>query len=139
MDIVRLSPASPTADLRALQEVSGFASTDMGWGGDDRWTYRMLAEEQITPEILRLSDHGTRGNVDYVSLQPCTSYESRSQDRFDIQNWDLPGGRWTFSGVFDGKDDVSLVVDLIMRIASFLKDTVHMPLSIMWWNTCLLG
>ena len=111
MNVVRLSPASPTADLRALQEVSDFASTDMGWGGGDRWTYRILSEEQITQELHRVSHHGTCGNIDYVTFQPCTSYEARSQDRFVVQHWDLPDGRWTFSGVFDGEDDVSIILD----------------------------
>ena len=112
MNVVRLSPASPTADLKALQEVSDFASTDMGWGGRDRWTYRQLSEQQITQEMNRLSQNGTAGNIDYVTFQPCTLYEARSQDRFVVQYWDLPDGRWTFSGVFDGKEYVSLVPGL---------------------------
>lgn len=103
MNVVHLSPASPTADLRALEEVEGFASTDMGWGGEDTWTYRILTEEQITPELLRRSRHEIRGRVDCVTFQPCPSYEARSQDRYILQNWDLPGGQWTFSGIFDGK------------------------------------
>lgn len=109
MNVVRLSPASPTADLKALQEVSDFAWTDMGWGGEDRWTYRKLTDEQIAHELHRKAQHGTIGNVDYVTFQPCQAYEARSQDRFVVQHWDFPDGRWTFSAVFDGELDVSFV------------------------------
>ncbi|KAI5120983.1 hypothetical protein M0805_006655 [Coniferiporia weirii] len=128
MDVVRLSPASPMADLRALEEVGNFASTDMGWGGEDRWTYRILSEEQVTPELLRLSQHGTKGCVDYATLQPCTSYEARSQDRFVVQNWDMPDGQWAFSGVFDGHgshDTVNFVVEhLPALVRSMLQTTL---------------
>ena len=106
MNVVRLSPASPTADLRALEEVSDFASTDMGWGGEERWTYRKLTDEEVIPEILRIGNHGMEENVDYITFQPCMSYELRSQDRFVVQNWDLQGKRWSFSAIFDGEDTV---------------------------------
>ncbi|THH08388.1 hypothetical protein EW145_g2748 [Phellinidium pouzarii] len=125
MNVVRLSPASPTADLRALQEVENFASTDMGWGGEDTWTYRVLTEEQINTELLRVCEHGTKGRVDYATFQPCTIYEARSQDRFVVQNWDMPGGQWAFSGVFDGHgshDTVDFVVEhLPARVRSSLQ------------------
>ena len=106
MNVVHLSPATPTEDLRALEEVEGFASTDMGWGGSDRWTYRVLAPEEVMPELLRQSQHATyrcsHGRIDSVTFQPCQSYEARSQDRHVVQPWDMPGGTWTFSGIFDG-------------------------------------
>ncbi len=75
------------------QEVDDFASTDMGWGGEDKWTYRILTDEQITTEMLRLSQaHGVDGHVDHISFQPCQSYEARSQDRYVVQIWG-PAGR----------------------------------------------
>lgn len=103
MNVIHLSPASPNSSLQALQEVDGFSSTDMGWGGDDRWTYRILTEEQITSELHRLSDYGSKGRVDYVTFQPCTSYDSRSQDRYVVENWTFRDGTWSFSAIFDGK------------------------------------
>ena len=106
MNVVHLSPATPTEDLRALEEVDEFASTDMGWGGSDRWTYRVLAPEEVTPELLRQSQHAiyrhSQSRIDSVTFQPCQSYESRSQDRHTVQSWDMPGGSWTFSAVLDG-------------------------------------
>lgn len=121
MNVVRLSPASPTADLRALEEVSDFATTDMGWGGEERWTYRKLKEEEVIPEILRISHHGLQEDVDYITFQPCMTYESRSQDRFVVQNWDLQGKRWTFTAIFDGEAvaiNVSITVGLSLSTMS---------------------
>lgn len=103
MNVVRLSPASPTEDLRALQEVSGFARTDRTWFTSGSWTYRKLTDEQVDEELLRTALQGSDGPVEYASLQPCTSYEVRSQDRVCVQKWDMPGGRWTFAAVFDGE------------------------------------
>lgn len=37
------------------------------------------------------------------ALQPCTT--SCSQDRFIVSHLDVPGGPWTFCGVFDGEQD----------------------------------
>ena len=103
MHTIRLPSASPTEDFRALQEVKDFATTDMGWGGQDRWTYRILSDDQILPELSRLSQPRTDGIVDTVTFQPCPSFEARSQDRHVVDHWDLPGGRWTFCGIFDGE------------------------------------
>ena len=69
MNVVRLDPASPTEDLRALQEVSGFARTDMGWGGRGSWTYRKLNDVQVNEELMRLAIHGIDGNVDFATIQ----------------------------------------------------------------------
>ena len=69
MNVVRLDPASPTEDLRALQEVSGFARTDMGWGGQGSWTYRKLSDVQVNEELMRLATHGVEGNVDFATVQ----------------------------------------------------------------------
>ncbi|KAH8119538.1 protein serine/threonine phosphatase 2C [Phellopilus nigrolimitatus] len=129
MNVVQLSPASPTADLRALQEVSNFASTDMGWGGEDRWTYRILSEEQITPELLRLCEHGMDGHVDYVTFQPCTSYEARSQDRFVVQNWDMPDGQWVFSGIFDGHGSHSTVDFVVEHLPARVRTALQVALT----------
>lgn len=141
-NVIRLPSASPNADVRALQEVDDFASTDMGWGGEDKWTYRILTDEQITTEMLRLSQaHGVDGHVDHISFQPCQSYEARSQDRYVVQIWDLPGGQWTFSGVFDGKfrvHDRQTRAHDFMRAFTFYKATVLMGRSTTSWNTCRL-
>lgn len=141
MNVVHLSPASPTADLRALEEVEDFASTDMGWGGEDTWTYRILPEEQITPELLRRSHNEIRGRVDCVTFQPCSSYEARSQDRYVVQNWDMPGGQWSFSGIFDGKA-LSMLSPPLSRICSHTlsnrtKATAGMTQSISCLRDCL--
>lgn len=121
MEVVRLSPASPTAGLRALEEVEDFASTDMGWGGE-KWTYRILSEDQIMPELIqKCQSRGTNGHVDYASLQPCTSYEARSQDRLVVQIWDMPDGEWTFSGIFDGGDATAPSTDPFMRAKIYFR------------------
>ncbi|KAL5528158.1 hypothetical protein ACEPAF_7294 [Sanghuangporus sanghuang] len=129
MNVVRLSPASPTADLRALQEVSDFAWTDMGWGGEDRWTYRKLTNEEVTQELHRIAHHGTNGNIDYVTFQPCTLYEARSQDRFVIQHWDFPDGHWTFSAIFDGHGSHGTVDYVVEHLPARVRSTLHGTLA----------
>ncbi|TDL24204.1 protein serine/threonine phosphatase 2C [Rickenella mellea] len=129
MNIIHLPPASPSEGLRALQEVKDFATTDMGWGGPKRWTFRVLSDEQITPEIARLSHPHTHGPVDSVTFQPCQTFEARSQDRRVVQSWDLPGGRWTFSGIFDGHcshETVDYVADCLPPI---VRDALQQTLS----------
>ncbi|TFY56597.1 hypothetical protein EVG20_g8865 [Dentipellis fragilis] len=42
--------------------------------------------------------HGRR--ADSVTFQPCTQYSS--QDRYVVQQLDVHGRKWTFTGVFDG-------------------------------------
>lgn len=121
MEVVRLSPASPTEGLRALEEVENFASTDMGWGGE-KWTYRLLAQDQINPELLQKCQmHGTNGHVDYASFQPCASYEARSQDRLVVQNWIMPDGQWTFSGIFDGGEIAVTSIVPFMRAKFYFR------------------
>lgn len=102
IQIVELSDATPGERSRALDEVKDFASTDMGLGGVERWTYQLLTEPTLTEELIHLSNAQTQGRVDSVSFQPCRSYHCRSQDRYAVEEWSLPGGVWTFTAVFDG-------------------------------------
>ncbi|EMD37475.1 hypothetical protein CERSUDRAFT_94479 [Gelatoporia subvermispora B] len=103
IQVVNLSPASLDDQRHALEEVRDFATTDMDRGGPGRWTYRVLREPALTQELKRLSSPKSwRSGVDAVTFQPCQSYQSRSQDRYAVEEWPMPGGTWVFSGVFDG-------------------------------------
>ncbi|OCH93119.1 protein serine/threonine phosphatase 2C [Obba rivulosa] len=103
IQVVSLSPASHDDNRNALEEVRDFATTDMDRGGPERWTYRVLNEPTLTQELSRLScPKSWRTGVDAVTFQPCQSYHSRSQDRYAVEEWPMPGGTWVFTGVFDG-------------------------------------
>lgn len=101
--VVQLFPATAQDKRLALEEVKDFALTDMGFGGDTRWTYRVLREPALTEELKRVAQPRTSGRTHSVAFQPCQTYELRSQDRHIVQKWRLPGGDWTFTGLFDGK------------------------------------
>ena len=74
----------------------------MGWGGHGSWTYSNMNDAQINEELLRVATTGSEGNIDFASMQPCTSYDARTMDRFCVRRWNLSGGRWSFTSVFDG-------------------------------------
>ena len=102
--IINLTPATSTDQQRALDEVKDFALTDMDRGGEERWTYRMLQEPALSGELQKVAEPRTSaaGTVDSVSFQPCRTWHYRSQDRYRVEEWALPGGTWTYAAVFDG-------------------------------------
>jgi pyruvate dehydrogenase phosphatase len=102
--VVSLTSATSLENLRALNEVRDFATTDMGLGGPERWTYRILQEPRLSAEVQRIANPRSRGGIDTVDFQPCQSHEFRSQDRMCIENWRIPsGGTWVFTALFDGQ------------------------------------
>ncbi|KAH9942305.1 protein serine/threonine phosphatase 2C [Epithele typhae] len=133
MRVITLTPATSQEQQRALEEVKDFALTDMDRGGQERWTYRMLQEPALTEHLERIAEPRTFPStsnprpsssalaVDAVSFQPCRSWHHRSQDRYVVEEWPLPGGSWTYTAVFDGHmnhdavDHVSAVVGPLLR------------------------
>ncbi|KAF8070267.1 phosphatase 2C-like domain-containing protein [Lyophyllum atratum] len=101
--IITLPVATSSENLQALAEVANFGLTDMGYPGQGPWAYRILQEPSLTEDLARMSAATTyQFGVDVASLQPCPSDISRSQDRYVVEEWYLPDGKWVFNGVFDG-------------------------------------
>ena len=101
--VVSLTSATSLENLRALNEVRDFATTDMGLGGRERWTYRILQEPRLSAELQRIANPISTGGIDAIDFQPCPLHEFRSQDRMCIEHWQMPtGGTWTFTAIFDG-------------------------------------
>ena len=105
--MVSLSAATSLENLRALNEVRDFATTDMGLGGPELWTYRILQEPSLSAELQRLANPLSVAGVDAIDFQPCQLHEFRSQDRKCVEHWQMPsgglGGTWVFTAVFDGQ------------------------------------
>ena len=101
--VVSLTSATAADNRRALDEVRDFSTTDMGRGGPERWTYRMLSETHLSNELRRLANPCSREGVDGITFQPCPIFEFRSQDRSRIEHWPMPGGTWVFTVIFDGE------------------------------------
>lgn len=100
--IISLPVATASENSQALAEVSDFGLTDMGYTGEGPWTYRILHDPALKNELAQISRAKTYGCVDIVTLQPCPPHVYLSQDRYVVEEWDLPGGTWRFNGVFDG-------------------------------------
>ena len=102
--VINLTPATSSDQQRALDEVKDFAITDMDRGGPQTWTYRMLEEPALTGELRKFAEPrtSTSSSIDSVSFQPCRTWHYRSQDRYRVEEWALPGGTWTYAAVFDG-------------------------------------
>ncbi|EIW82995.1 protein serine threonine phosphatase 2C, partial [Coniophora puteana RWD-64-598 SS2] len=99
---VLIPAATSTENLQALEEVKDFFTTDLGRGGNERWIYHILPEEVLDSKLVELADPQTRSNIDIITFQSCDAYESLNQDRFSAEDWDLPGGRWSFNAIYDG-------------------------------------
>ena len=107
--VVQLSPATQQDRRAALDEVRDFAFTDMGYSEDGmRWTYKLLREPALSSELDRLSHPEKIGRAHSVTFQPCPSHDQRSQDRRCVYEWRMPAGKWTLTGVFDGKAPLPL-------------------------------
>jgi len=101
---VSLTAATSLENLRALNEVRDFATTDMGLGGPELWTYRILQEPGLSTELQRLANPLSVGGIDAIDFQPCQLHEFRTQDRKCIEHWQMPsGGTWVFTAIFDGQ------------------------------------
>jgi pyruvate dehydrogenase phosphatase len=110
---VPLTAATSLENLRALNEVRDFATTDMGLGGPELWTYRILQEPGLSAELQRLANPSSVvGGIDAIDFQPCQLHEFRTQDRKCVEHWQMPspspsgsgsGGTWVFTAIFDGQ------------------------------------
>ncbi|KAH8119554.1 protein serine threonine phosphatase 2C [Phellopilus nigrolimitatus] len=112
------------------------AQTDMGWKGEGPWTYRLLHEPHLTNEFDRQTAPaahplgGGAGRQAYsVTTQPCPDPEQRSQDRHVVASWALPGGSWTFAGVFDGHAGHDTVDYTLKSLPSSTRDALSSILS----------
>jgi hypothetical protein len=94
------------AGVKYLPIMSTRLETDLGWGPDyGPFSYTLLPEPHLESELRRLSGLDTLcEGVDVVSFQPCPDPTVRNEDRWAAEVWDMPGGRWTFLGVFDGTE-----------------------------------
>jgi pyruvate dehydrogenase phosphatase len=105
--VVPLTAATSSENLRALNEVRDFATTDMGLGGSERWTYRILQEPALSTELQHLANPISvgGGNIDAIDFQPCQLHEFQTQDRKCIEHWQMAsgGGTWVFTAIFDGQ------------------------------------
>ncbi|THH16583.1 hypothetical protein EW146_g4080 [Bondarzewia mesenterica] len=111
-------------NLRALDEVRDFATTDMGRGGLERWTYRLLSEPQLSNELRRLANPSSKENIDSVTFQPCPMHEFRNQDRSRVEHWPLPGGTWVFTAIFDGHAGHATVDHAAQTIPAMVKHSL---------------
>ncbi|OBZ68173.1 Protein phosphatase 2C C10F6.17c [Grifola frondosa] len=123
--VVNLSPATTSDCIGAFDEVKDFAVTDMGRGGPDRWTYRILREPGLTAELDRLSNPRSVGAVHSVTFQPCRSYHHRSQDRYTVEEWRLPGGTWTCTAIFDGHMNHDAVEVVSHKLSPRIKESLE--------------
>ncbi|KAH7888784.1 phosphatase 2C-like domain-containing protein [Phlebopus sp. FC_14] len=101
--LISLSAATSTENLQALEEVKNFCTTDLGRGGKQRWTYHLLEESEIDAKLQRLSSPCSSKFIDSVTFQPCSEYADPNEDRYSIEEWDLHGGVWQFTAIYDGK------------------------------------
>lgn len=101
-NVIRLDAAASSEHLQALEEVKDFRTTDLGRGGKDRWTYRLLPESALDAELRRRSNAHSSRFVDSITFQPCAAHSSPNQDRYSIEEWDMHGGIWRFSAIYDG-------------------------------------
>lgn len=127
--VVQLLPATAHDKRAALEEVKDFSYTDMGYGGDMRWTYKVLCEPALSDELQRIARPQQMGSIDSVTFQPCQAYEQRSQDRHVVQRWRFPGGDWTFTAVFDGHVNHDAVDYVAERLPTLVRTSLEATLE----------
>ncbi len=130
---VSLTAATSLENLRALNEVRDFATTDMGLGGPEMWTYRILQEPGLSTELQRLANPLSVGGIDAIDFQPCQLHEFRTQDRKCIEHWQMPsGGTWVFTAIFDGQCIRSALGLKFCKVYTSMQDMPGTPL----WSMC---
>lgn len=123
--MVSLTAATSLENLRALNEVRDFATTDMGLGGPELWTYRILQEPGLSTELQRLANPLSVGGIDAIDFQPCQLHEFRTQDRKCIEHWQMPsGGTWVFTAIFDGHAGHATVDHAFRTLPSMIKQAL---------------
>ena len=126
--IVQLPPATLAETRLALEEVKDFTTTDMGRGGPQRWTYRILREPDLTQELARQSGASSKGRADVVSFQPCTAFDAQSQDRAIVEEWHIGGRKWLFTAVLDGESSRSH--PSVRASRKIIRSLVHLRLGV---------
>src|SRR5260221_2490627 len=84
--VVSLTAATSLENLRALNEVRDFATTDMGLGGPERWTYRVLQEPGLSAELQRLANPLSIGGIDAIEFPTCQLHEVSTPDQKWIED-----------------------------------------------------
>lgn len=128
-NVISLPVATSSENSQALAEVSHFGLTDMGYKGQGPWTYRILHDPALTRELAQMSGARSYGCVDIITLQPCPPHIYLSQDRYVIEEWDLPGGAWKFNGVFDGHLNHQAVDYVVRTLPLIIKQSLHSALA----------
>ncbi|KAG1777554.1 phosphatase 2C-like domain-containing protein [Suillus placidus] len=123
--MVNLQAATSTENLQALEEVKDFCTTDLGRGGKERWTYHMLPEAALDVELRRMSNATSSTSVDSVTFQPCAAYADLNQDRYSIEEWELPGGVWQFTAIYDGHCGHDTVNYVHKRLPSMVRTSLQ--------------
>jgi hypothetical protein len=81
--------------------------TNFGWPvehvGDKTWPYTPLSSAAVDDELARIASPATyaEARAESVTFQPFSP--DKNEDRFAVQAWDMPRGKWTFAAVFDGR------------------------------------
>lgn len=128
-NVVRLEAATSSEHLRALEEVKNFRTTDLGRGGKDRWTYRLLPESALDIELQRRSVLRSTSFVDSITFQPCTAHTSPNQDRYCTEEWDLQDGIWRFSAIYDGHCGLDTVNFVHGQLPAMIRMSLQVLLS----------
>ncbi|KII92337.1 hypothetical protein PLICRDRAFT_103299 [Plicaturopsis crispa FD-325 SS-3] len=102
----------------------------MGWGPEyGTWTYRQLSGSALTAELTRLAEAKTIGETDCVTIQPCPNPEERSQDRYAVSEWDIAGGKWAFSAIFDGHGGEETANFAVAALPLFIESSLSAAFS----------
>ncbi|KAF8496799.1 protein serine/threonine phosphatase 2C [Russula emetica] len=95
-----------------------------------RCAFVPLSEADLTQHLKALAKpertvfDATRGHLaDAVAFQPCTRYNS--QDRFAVQQLDVHGKKWTFTGVFDGHLGDATVEHAAQHLPVIVDELLH--------------
>jgi len=125
--VVSLTAATSLENLRALDEVREFETTDLGLGGPERWTYRILQEPNLSAELQRRANPLSFANgTDAIDFQPCQLPDFRTQDRKCIESWQMPsGGTWEFTAIFDGHVGHSTVDHASRTLPSMIRQALN--------------
>ncbi|KIJ67667.1 hypothetical protein HYDPIDRAFT_107139 [Hydnomerulius pinastri MD-312] len=96
------------------------------------WQYELIPESDIDSELERLAFSKTIHNVSCATLQPFLSSLEEghgNQDRYVVEEWELPGGTWTFTAVFDGHAGTETADYTVEALPPAIKNTLTTSLA----------
>ena len=106
-DLIILNTRRPPATIIEPSLPKNVSSTIDMASGCDEGSWRHLSGEILSSELIRPALLQTIHKTDCVTLQPCTNPALRSQDRFVVLQLEVGSeGKWAFTAVFDGKNDL---------------------------------